>query len=83
MPGSSSLAGRSDVALAALRVAAVGTAAVGAGLVPIATGYVAGHHLTFVPIDGHKILIALGDPFPQGWKLAGLGRSIVAVKPGG
>ncbi len=52
--------------------AAVGVAAVGAGLVPIATGYIAGHYLTFVLIDGQKILIALGDPFLQGWNLGGL-----------
>ena len=52
--------------------AAIGIAAVGAGLVPIATGYVAGHYLTFLLIDGQKILIALGDPFLQGWNLGGL-----------
>lgn len=51
---------------------ALGIAAVGAGLVPIATGYIAGHYLTFLLIDGQRILIALGDPFLQGWNLAGL-----------
>lgn len=51
---------------------ALGIAAVGAGLVPIATGYVAGHYLTFLLIDGQRILIALGDPFLQGWNLGGL-----------
>ena len=51
---------------------AIGIAAVGAGLVPIATGYIAGHYLTFLLIDGQKILIALGDPFLQGWNLGGL-----------
>jgi hypothetical protein len=50
----------------------IGIAAVGAGLVPIATGYIAGHYLTFLLIDGQKILIALGDPFLQGWNLGGL-----------
>ena len=50
----------------------VGIAAVGAGLVPIATGYITGHYLTFLLIDGQKILIALGDPFLQGWNLGGL-----------
>jgi hypothetical protein len=52
--------------------ATVGIAAVGAGLVPIATGYIAAHYLTFLLIDGQKILIALGDPFLQGWNLGGL-----------
>ncbi len=51
---------------------AVGIAAVGAGLVPIAAGYIAGHYLTFLLIDGQRILIALGDPFLQGWNLGGL-----------
>jgi hypothetical protein len=51
---------------------AVGIVAVGAGLVPIAAGYIAGHYLTFVLIDGQKLLIALGDPFLQGWNLGGL-----------
>jgi len=51
---------------------ALGIAAVGAGLVPIATGYIAGHYLTFLLIDGQRILIALGDPFLQGWNLGGL-----------
>jgi hypothetical protein len=51
---------------------ALGIAAVAAGLVPIATGYIAGHYLTFLLIDGQRILIALGDPFLQGWNLGGL-----------
>lgn len=51
---------------------ALGIAAVGAGLVPIATGYIAGHYLTFLLIDGQRILIALGDPLLQGWNLGGL-----------
>lgn len=51
---------------------AVGIAAVGAGLVPIAAGYIAGHYLAFLLVDGQRILIALGDPFLQGWNLGGL-----------
>ena len=51
---------------------AVGLDSVGAGLVPIAVGYIAGHYLTFLLIDGQRIVIALGDPFLQGWNLGGL-----------
>ncbi len=48
-----------------------GLAAVGAGLVPIAVGYIAGHYLTSLLVDGQRILIAVSDPFQQGWDLFG------------
>jgi hypothetical protein len=50
---------------------AAGLAAVGAGLVPIATGYIAGHYLTSLLVDGQRIVIAVSDPFQQGWDLLG------------
>jgi hypothetical protein len=50
---------------------AAGIAALGAGLVPIAAGYVAGHYLTWLLVDGQRILVAISDPFQQGWDLLG------------
>lgn len=48
-----------------------GIAAVGAGLVPIAAGYLAGHYLTAFLVDGQRIAIAVSDPLQQGWDLFG------------
>jgi hypothetical protein len=50
---------------------AAGIAAVGAGLVPIAAGYLAGHYLTALLVDGQRIVIAVSDPLQQGWDLLG------------
>ena len=50
---------------------ATGIAAAGAGLVPIAAGYVAGHYLASLLVDGQRIVIAISDPFQQGWDLLG------------
>lgn len=50
---------------------ATGIAAAGAGLVPIAAGYVAGHYLTSLVVDGQRIVIAISDPLQQGWDLFG------------
>ncbi len=50
---------------------AAGLAAVGAGLVPIATGYIAGHYLASLLVDGQRLVIAVSDPFQQGWDLFG------------
>jgi hypothetical protein len=49
----------------------IGVAAVGAGLVPIAVGYITGHYLTSLLVDGQRIVIAISDPFQQGWDLLG------------
>ena len=57
------------VAAALLVVRAVGVAAACAGLLPIAVGYLVAHYLTYLLIDGQRILIALADPFQQGWAL--------------
>lgn len=50
---------------------ATGIAAAGAGLVPIAAGYIAGHYLTSLLVDGQRIVIAISDPLQQGWDLFG------------
>ena len=60
------------VVLLAFAVArTVGLGAVGAGLLPIALGYLIAHYLTYLLIDGQRILIAISDPFQKGWDLFG------------
>jgi len=59
------------VVAAVLVTRAVGIAATCAGLVPIAAGYLIAHYLTYVLIDGQRIIIAVSDPFQQGWNLFG------------
>jgi hypothetical protein len=60
------------VVLLAFAVArTIGVAAVGAGLLPIALGYLIAHYLTYLLIDGQRILIAISDPFQKGWNLFG------------
>ncbi len=52
---------------AALLVARlVGVAATGAGLLPIAVGYLLAHYFTYLVIDGQRIIVAISDPFQQG-----------------
>lgn len=60
------------VCLLAFAVArTVGLGAIGAGLLPIAVGYLIAHYLTYLLIDGQRILIAISDPFQKGWDLFG------------
>lgn len=59
------------VGAAGLVARAVGLAATGAGLLPIALGYLIAHYLTYLLIDGQRILIAISDPFQRGWDLFG------------
>ena len=49
----------------------VGVGATGAGLLPIAVGYLVAHYLTYLLIDGQRIVVALSDPFQRGWDLFG------------
>ena len=49
----------------------VGLAATGAGLLPIALGYLIAHYFTYLLIDGQRILIAISDPFQRGWDIFG------------
>ena len=58
------------VALLASRVA--GRAAIGAGLVPIAVGYILAHYLTFLLIDGQRIILVFDDPLSLGNHFLGL-----------
>ncbi|MEA2611762.1 MAG: hypothetical protein QOG32_1488 [Chloroflexota bacterium] len=50
---------------------AVGLDATGAGLLPIAVGYLIAHYLTYLLIDGQRILVAISDPLQKGWDLFG------------
>ncbi len=59
------------IGAAAAVVRTVGLAATGAGLLPIALGYLIAHYFTFLLIDGQRILIAISDPFQRGWNLFG------------
>jgi hypothetical protein len=60
------------IVLAAIAVTrTVGLGATGAGLLPIAAGYLIAHYLTYLLIDGQRIVIALSDPFQRGWDLFG------------
>lgn len=62
------------IAIAALGVSRlVGTAATGAGLLPIAVGYLVAHYFTYLFIDGQRIIVAVADPLQQGWDLGGFG----------
>jgi hypothetical protein len=72
------LGGGAALAVAVVRLvgappleARAGLAAVGAGLVPIAAGYIAGHYLTALLVDGQRLAIAISDPLQQGWDLFG------------
>ncbi len=57
---------------AALLVArSVSPGAIGAGLVPIAVGYLIAHYLTYLLVDGQKIVIAVSDPLQTGADLIG------------
>ncbi len=49
----------------------VGRVAMGAGLVPVAVGYLVAHYLTYLLTEGQRIVVALSDPLQQGWDLFG------------
>ena len=60
------------IAAAAMAVArTVSPGAMGAGLLPIAVGYLVAHYLTYLFIDGQRIVIAISDPLQTGADLLG------------
>ena len=60
------------IVIAAVAVTGVvGDSATVAGLLPIAAGYLFAHYLTYLLIDGQRIVVALSDPFQRGWDLFG------------
>ena len=52
----------------------VGYRAMGAGLVPVAVGYLVAHYLTYLLVEGQRIVVAVSDPLQQGWDLFGTAR---------
>ena len=59
------------VALALVVARLVGVASVGAGLVPIAVGYLVAHYLTYLVGDGQRLIVVVSDPLQLGWDLFG------------
>jgi hypothetical protein len=60
------------IVVAALAVTGfVGIPGTAAGLLPIAVGYLLAHYLTYLFIDGQRIVIAISDPLQQGSDLFG------------
>lgn len=58
--------------LALLVARVVGLPALGAGLLPIAIGYLVAHYLTYLLFDGQRIVALLNDPLNQGASLLGI-----------
>ena len=52
--------------------AVVGLPALGAGLLPIAVGYLVAHYLTYLLFDGQRIVALVYDPLKRGGYLLGI-----------
>jgi hypothetical protein len=59
------------VGAALVLVRLLGTNPSGAGLLPIAVGYLIAHYLTYLLISGQLIVVAISDPFQRGWNIVG------------
>jgi hypothetical protein len=60
------------IVAAALAVTrSVGLSATAAGLLPIAVGYLIAHYMTYLLIDGQRIVISISDPLQKGSDLFG------------
>jgi hypothetical protein len=60
------------IVAAALGVARyLGPIPAGAGLLPIAAGYLLAHYFSALLVEGQWIVVALSDPFQRGWNLFG------------
>jgi hypothetical protein len=60
------------IVIAALTVSrTVSPGAIGAGLLPISVGYLVAHYLTYLLLDGQRIIIAVSDPLQRGDDLFG------------
>jgi hypothetical protein len=59
------------VGAALVLVRLLGTNPSGAGLLPIAVGYLVAHYLTYLLISGQLIVVAVSDPFQRGWNIFG------------
>lgn len=54
------------VAVVLLVARHLGVAALAAGLLPVAVGYLIAHYLTYLLVDGQRIIAALNDPLLRG-----------------
>ncbi len=54
------------VGIVLLTARSLGVRAVSAGLLPVAVGYLIAHYLTFLLVDGQRIILALNDPLIRG-----------------
>ena len=57
------------VAIVVLMTRRLGVAALGAGLLPVAVGYLVAHYLAYLLVDGQRIIAALNDPLLRGANL--------------
>ena len=60
----------------------VGVSATAAGLLPIAVGYLVAHYFTYLVTDGQRIIVALADPFQQGWDVGNFGLAFYEPSTG-
>jgi hypothetical protein len=59
------------VAAALGLVRQLGPGPAGAGLLPIAAGYILAHYFTYLLIDGQQLIVAVSDPLQRGWDIFG------------
>ena len=57
------------VAIVLLMARRLGVGALGAGLLPVAVGYLIAHYLSFLLVDGQRIIAAFNDPLLRGANL--------------
>jgi hypothetical protein len=57
------------VAIVVLMARRLGVAALGAGLLPVAVGYLVAHYLAYLLVDGQRIIAAINDPLLRGSNL--------------
>ncbi|MEA2676755.1 MAG: hypothetical protein QOJ81_896 [Chloroflexota bacterium] len=57
------------IAVVILMARRLGVAALGAGLLPVAVGYLVAHYLAYLLVDGQRIVAALNDPLLRGANL--------------
>jgi hypothetical protein len=57
------------VAIVLLIARRLGVAALGAGLLPVAVGYLVAHYLAYLLVDGQRIIAAFNDPLLRGANL--------------
>jgi hypothetical protein len=57
------------IAIVVLTARRLGVGALGAGLLPVAVGYLVAHYLAYLLVDGQRIIAALNDPLLRGANL--------------